>query len=103
MYESESKATIDQIEKKVAMQMITFSIVIIILIITLVSFIRIYSNKEERILKDMQTEAILLETVITDHLNYSRYFVNMIGTQVLTKIVTIFSINEDQNILVNRK
>ncbi|MDP4709479.1 MAG: HAMP domain-containing histidine kinase [Rickettsiaceae bacterium] len=82
MYESESKATIDQIEKKVAMQMITFSIIIIILIITLVSFIRIYSNKEERILKDMQTEAILLETVITDHLNYSRYFVNMIGRNI---------------------
>ena len=82
MYESEDKPIIDPVEQKVAIQMITFSVIIIVIILTLVSFIRIYSSKKERILKDMQTEAILLETVITDHLNYSRYFVNMIGRNI---------------------
>jgi hypothetical protein len=82
MYESEEELTIDPVEQKVAIQMITFSVVIIVIILTLVSFIRIYSSKKERILKDMKTEAILLETVITDHLNYSRYFVNMIGRNI---------------------
>ena len=72
----------DPIEQKVAIQMVTFSVIIIVVILTLVSFIRIYSNKKERILKDMRTEATLLETVITDHLNYSRYFINMIGRNI---------------------
>ena len=34
-------------------------------------------------LKDMKMESELLETVITDHLNYSRYFINIIGRNIL--------------------
>lgn len=75
---------LDQIDQDIAMQMITFSVVIIIVILTLVSFIRICSNKKEQILKDMKTESQLLETVITDHLNYSRYFINIIGRNILS-------------------
>lgn len=75
---------LDQIDQDIAMQMITFSVVIIIVILTLVSFIRICSNKKEQILKDMKTESQLLETVITYHLNYSRYFINIIGRNILS-------------------
>lgn len=74
---------LDQIDHDIAMQMITFSVVIIIVILTLVSFIRICTNKKEQILKDMKTESQLLETVITDHLNYSKYFINIIGRNIL--------------------
>ncbi len=76
------KTTFDSVEQKVAIQMITFSIIVIIIILTLVSFIRIYSTKKEQILKDMQTEAVLLETVITDYLNHSKYFINMISLNI---------------------
>ena len=78
------KNKLDQIDQDIAMQMIAFSVVIIIVILTLVSFIRICSNKKEQILKDMKTESQLLETVITDHLNYSRYFINIIGRNILS-------------------
>lgn len=75
---------LDQIDQDIAMQMITFSVVIVIVILTLVSFIRICTNKKEQILKDMKTESQLLETVITDHLNYSKYFINIIGRNILS-------------------
>lgn len=74
---------LDPIDQSIAIQMVTFSVVIIVVILTLVSFIRIYSNKKEQILKDMKMESELLETVITDHLNYSRYFINIIGRNIL--------------------
>lgn len=74
---------LDPIDQSIVMQMVTFSVVIIVVILTLVSFIRIYSNKKEQILKDMKVESELLATVITDHLNYSRYFVNIIGRNIL--------------------
>ena len=32
----------------------------------------------------MKTESQLLETVITDHLNYSKYFINIIGRNILS-------------------
>ncbi|MEM6338328.1 MAG: HAMP domain-containing sensor histidine kinase [Pseudomonadota bacterium] len=74
---------LDPIDQSIAIQMVTFSVVIVVVILTLVSFIRIYSNKKEQILKDMKMESELLETVITDHLNYSRYFINIIGRNIL--------------------
>lgn len=52
----------DKLEQKVIVQMIAFSVIIIVVILTLVSFIRIYSGKKEQILKDMRTEATLFET-----------------------------------------
>ncbi len=74
---------LDPIDQNIAIQMVTFSVVIIVVILTLVSFIRIYSNKKEQILKEMRVESELLETVITDHLNYSRYFINIIARNIL--------------------
>lgn len=72
----------DPIEQKIAIQMISFSIAIIVIILTLISFIRIYSEKKEQILKELAIESELLETVITDNLNYSRYFIDIIGKNI---------------------
>ncbi len=79
---SQDEDNIDNVEQKIAIQMVTFSVIVIVIILTLVSFIRIYSNKKEYILKDMETEATLLETVIIDNLNYSRYFINIIAKNI---------------------
>ena len=84
MNKSPDKKT-DKLEQKVVVQTIAFSVIIIVVILTLVSFIRIYSGKKEQILKDMRTEATLLETVIADHLNYSRYFISIIGRNIQKK------------------
>jgi signal transduction histidine kinase len=67
---------------KVNVQIVAFIVVIIVVILTLVYFIRIYSNKKTIILKDMRAEVNLLETNITDHLNYSQYFINLIGRSI---------------------
>lgn len=82
MHNKLNEEYVDYVEKKVTMQMVTLSMVLIITVLTLVSFIRIYSEKKEQVLKDMKNEAILLETVISDHLNYSKYFINMIRRTV---------------------
>lgn len=78
----QNKEDINNIEQKIAMQMVTFGVIVIVIILTLVSFIRIYSNKKENILKNMETEALLLETVISDNLNYSKYFINIIAQNI---------------------
>lgn len=72
----------DTIDQKIAIQMITFGVIIIVVIITLVSFIHIYSNKKEDILKDMSSEYIQLETVIIDQLNYSVHFTNLLSSYI---------------------
>lgn len=72
----------DTIDQKIAIQMITFGVIIIVVIITLVSFIHIYSNKKEDILKDMSSEYIQLETVIIDQLNYSVHFTNLVSSYI---------------------
>jgi signal transduction histidine kinase len=79
---SQNEDYIDNVEQKIAIQVVTFSVIVIVIILTLVSFIRIYSSKKELILKDMETEATLLETVILDNLNYSRYFINIIAKNI---------------------
>ena len=71
MNELSDEQKINHVEQKVVTQMVTFSVIIIVVIITLASFIRIYSSKKSRVLKDMKTEFFLLETVLIDHLNYS--------------------------------
>jgi len=82
MNELSDEQKINQVEQKVIMQMITFCVIIIVVILTLVSFIRIYSNKKTRVLKDMKTEFSLLETVLIDHLSYSEYFINIIDKNI---------------------
>ncbi len=72
----------DSVDQNVAIQMITFGIIIIVVIIILVSFMYIYASKKDQILRDLHTESTQLETVITDHLNYSRHFINLIGDHI---------------------
>lgn len=83
----------NSVDRNVAIQMITLGIVIIVVIITLVSFIQIYSSKREQILKDLEMESTQLETVITDHLEYSRHFINLIGDHIQSNYTDVNYIN----------
>ncbi len=83
----------NSVDRNVAIQMITFGIVIIVVIITLISFIHIYSSKKEQILKDLEMESTQLENVITDHINYSRHFINLIGDHIQSNYTDINYIN----------
>lgn len=66
----------------VNIRMITFIVVIMVIVLTLVYFIRIYSGKKERVLNGMQAEAELIDTVITSELNYSKYFIHLISSSI---------------------
>ena len=51
----------DQLKKRITdyavnVQMITFIVIIMVLVLTLVNFIRIYSNHKSSILNEMDTE-----------------------------------------------
>lgn len=72
----------ENIDYRVTIQMVLFIVVTTVIILTLVNFIRIYSNQRNIILKDMATESNLLETIISDQLNYSKYFIKLIGSNV---------------------
>ncbi|PCJ24436.1 MAG: hypothetical protein COA94_07420, partial [Rickettsiales bacterium] len=77
-----NKQETEQINKKATIQMVTFGMITILVIVTLVSCIRIYSNKKEQVLNEMRMESSLLKTVITDQLNYSLYSVDIIGDHI---------------------
>lgn len=66
----------------VNLRMVTFIIVIMIIVLTLIYFVRIYSNKKDSVLKEMQSETLIVDTVISDHLNYSKYFINLISASI---------------------
>ena len=91
--EKSSYDNASSVDRNVAIQMITLGIIIIVVIITLISFIHIYSSKKEQILEDLNTESTQLETVITDHLNYSRHFINLIGDHIQSNYTDINYIN----------
>lgn len=67
---------------KVNIQIITFIVIMIVLISTLVNFIHIYADKKAKIVKDMAIEATFLKTVIAGRLNYSKYFIKLISRSV---------------------
>lgn len=66
----------------VNIRMVTFIIIIMVVVLTLIYFIRIYSSKKDRVLKEMYAEANLIDTVITEHLNYSKYFIYLISNSI---------------------
>lgn len=84
---------------KINAQIITFFVIIAVVSATLFSFIRIYSEKKTVVLKDMEIEANLLSTLILDHLNYSQYFVKLIGNNIEKKTEDLEYINQ---VLYNR-
>ena len=91
--EKSSYDNTSSVDRNVAIQMITLGIIIIVVIITLISFIQIYSSKKEQILQDLHTESAQLETVITDHLNYSRHFINLIRDHIQSNYTDLNYIN----------
>ena len=91
--EKSSYDNTSSVDRNVATQMITLGIIIIVVIVTLISFIHIYSSKREQVLEDLHTESTQLETVITDHLNYSRHFINLIGNHIQSNYTDLNYIN----------
>lgn len=85
---------VEEIDNKVTVQMVTFIIVIMVIVFTLIYFIRIYSTQKEQVLKSMETEAILLETTVSDNLNYSKHFITLIGTHIQHNPSDLKHINE---------
>ncbi|NDA91027.1 MAG: hypothetical protein EBY20_09060, partial [Alphaproteobacteria bacterium] len=57
----------------VNIQIITFIVITMVIILTLVNFIRIYSNEKSLLLKEMSTEANSLKTIFSNQLSYSKY------------------------------
>jgi len=72
------------IDYTVNVQMITFIVITMVVILTLVNCIRIYSSHKSNILKEMATESSFLSAVISDQLNYSKYFIKLISKSVKT-------------------
>ena len=59
----------------VNIQIITFIVITMVIILTLINFIRIYSNEKSALLKEMSAEANSLKTVFSSQLSYSKYFI----------------------------
>jgi signal transduction histidine kinase len=79
----------DNIEKQpsdynVNIQIITFIVITRVIILTLINFIRIYSNEKSALLKEMSAEANSLKTVFSSQLSYSKYFIKLIGRNIKT-------------------
>jgi nitrogen-specific signal transduction histidine kinase len=79
----------DNIEKQpsdynVNIQIITFIVITMVIILTLINFIRIYSNEKSALLKEMSAEANSLKTVFSSQLSYSKYFIKLIGRNIKT-------------------
>lgn len=68
----------------VNIQIITFIVITMVIILTLVNFIRIYSNEKSLLLKEMSTEANSLKTFFSNQLSYSKYFIKLIGRNIKT-------------------
>ena len=98
----------DNIEKQpsdynVNIQIITFIVITIVIILTLVNFIRIYSNEKTLLLKGMSAEANSLKTTFSNHLNYSKHFIRLIGRNVKNKSYRfVIHSKNSQNIFPNQ-
>ena len=71
-----------QNDYNVNIQIITFIVITVVIILTLVNFIRIYSNEKSALLKGMAAEANSLKTVFSSQLSYSKYFIKLIGRNI---------------------
>lgn len=72
----------DTDDYNVNVRTVTFFVVIMVIVLTLIYFIRIYSDQRAKVLNDMKIEATILQTVIQDHINYSKYFISMIAADI---------------------
>lgn len=73
-----------QNDYNVNIQIITFIVITMVIILTLINFIRIYSNEKSALLKEMSAEANSLKTVFSSQLSYSKYFIKLIGRNIKT-------------------
>ncbi len=93
--EEYSKSTENNIvEQKINIQIITFCTIIIVLILTFISFIHIYAGKRDEVIKDLENESIHLETLISDYLDHSGFFISLIGRHIKSDPKNINHINK---------
>ncbi len=78
----------------VNIQIITFIVITMVIILTLVNFIRIYSNEKSLLLKEMSTEANSLKTIFSNQLSYSKYFIKLIGRNIKTNPTDLLHIRK---------
>ena len=98
MERNSSRNDLDLEDYNVNVRMVTFIVVIMVIVLTLIYFIRIYSNKKDRVIKEMRAEANLIDTVITEHLNYSKYFIYLMSNAIRENYDNLDFIKEELNI-----
>lgn len=72
----------DDYDYNVNIRTVTFFVVTMVIVLTLIYFIRIYSEQRAKVLNDMKIEATILQTVIEKHINYSKYFISIIAADI---------------------
>jgi signal transduction histidine kinase len=71
------------IEKDNNIRIITLSVIAIVLILMMIYFIKTYVNKKQSVMYNIRSEADILETALSDDMNYSKYFLNLLAKQII--------------------
>ena len=74
MTKKNTKSDLNFFDQTATIQTVIFITIIIILVLISASFIQIYSNKKNSVLKNIKTESVQLNSLIKDNLNYSSNF-----------------------------
>jgi len=82
MSKNKKKHDLSFLDQKATIQTIVFITIAIVIVLTSVSFIQIYSNKKNSVLKNMKTESVQLKSLIKDNLNYSSNFIYIISNHI---------------------
>ncbi len=82
----------------ITIRMAAFVTVIVVVAMTLVYCIRIYSTTKESVMSEMKAESELIETVIADNLNYSKYFLYLISNSIEDNSSNLNLIEEELSI-----
>lgn len=65
-----------------SVRILTCTVILIVLILTVVYFIRIYSDTTQGVKKDMRSEANIIEATFTDEIIYSEHNIRLIARQI---------------------
>lgn len=93
-----NKKEINLDDYSITIKMATFITVVIVVAMTLLYCIRIYSATKESVMSEMKSESELIETVIADNLNYSKYFLYLISNSIEDNTSNLDLISEELSI-----
>lgn len=82
------------LESETTLKVVVIVTIVATIMLSLVSCIYIYSDKKSNVLENLENESIQLKSLITDNLNYSSNFVDIIGNQVKGKTRDLEYINQ---------